>query len=121
MPILNKAKGVYRGRALVQFVRVAGRVIWQAKKIVGWNKIAGPFTASSVSNSQSKIEFDELSKDEFEPISRMKDIWLRINGKYYEVSSMDPKSSGNEIYLKGGTKGVISKRDSFEIFQAKYG
>lgn len=121
MPILNKAKGVYRGRALVQSVRVAGRVIWQARKIVGWNKIAGPFTASKVSNSQSKIEFDALSKDEFEPISKMRDIWLRINGKYYEVSYMSPKSSGNEIYLKGKTKNVISSGGSFEIFQAQYG
>lgn len=121
MPILNKAKGVYRGSALVAFVRVAGRVIWQAKKIVGWNKIAGPFTASSVSNSQSKIEFDALSKDEFKPIATMEDIWLRINGQYYEVGSMDARSSGNEIYLKGKTKNVISMGDSFEIFQAKYG
>ncbi|MCQ9167501.1 hypothetical protein [Corynebacterium amycolatum] len=121
MPVLNRVKGVYRGRALVQFVRVAGRVIWQARKIVGWNKIAGPFTASSVSNSQSKIEFDALSKDEFKPIATMEDIWLRINGKYYEVSSMAPRSSGNKIYLKGETKNVISRGDSFEIFQAKYG
>ncbi|MEW4620774.1 hypothetical protein [Corynebacterium amycolatum] len=121
MPVLNKVKGIYRGSALVAFVRVASRVIWQAKKIVGWNKIAGPFTASSVSNSKSKIEFDALSKDEFKPIAGMSDIWLRINGKYYEVSSMDPRSSGNEIYLKGDTKGVISSGDSFEIFQAKYG
>lgn len=121
MPVLNKVKGIYRGSALVAFVRVASRVIWQAKKIVGWNKIAGPFTASSVSNSRSKVEFETLSKDEFEPISRMRDIWLRINGKYYEVSSMTAKSSGNEIYLKGGTKDVISSGDSFEIFQAKYG
>ena len=121
MPILNKAKGVYRGRALVAFVRVASRVIWQARKIVGWNKIAGPFTASKVGHSSSKIEFDELSKGEFEPISKMRDIWLRINGQYYEVDSMEPKSSGNEIYLKGETKNVISRGDSFEIFQAKYG
>lgn len=121
MPVLNRVKGIYRGSALVAFVRVASRVIWQAKKIVGWNKIAGPFTASSVSNSKSKIEFDALSKDEFEPIATMEDIWLRINGKYYEVSSMDPRSSGNEIYLKGETKNVISRGDSFEIFQAKYG
>lgn len=121
MPVLNRVKGVYRGRALVAFVRVAGRVIWQAKKIVGWNKIAGPFTADSVSNSRSKIEFDALSKDEFEPISKMSDIWLRINGRYYEVESMDARSSGNEIRLKGETKNVISRGDSFEIFQARYG
>lgn len=121
MPVLNRVKGVYRGSALVAFVCVGSRVIWQARKIVGWNKIAGPFTASSVSNSRSKIEFDALSKDEFEPIATMGDIWLRINGKYYEVSSMDPRSSGNEIYLKGETKNVISRGDSFEIFQAKYG
>ena len=121
MPILNKAKGVYRGRALVQFVRVAGRVIWQARKIVGWNKIAGPFTADSVSNSQSKIKFDALSKDEFEPISRMHDIWLRINGQYYEVDSMRSSVAGNEIRLKGDTKNVISGGDSFEIFQPRYG
>lgn len=121
MPVLNRVKGVYRGSALVQFVRVAGRVIWQAKKIVGWNKIAGPFTASSVSDSRSKVEFETLSKDEFEPISRMHDIWLRINGKYYEVSRMAPKSSGNEIYLKGETRNVISEGDSFEIFQPRYG
>lgn len=121
MPVLNRVKGVYRGRALVQFVRVASRVIWQARKIVGWNKIAGPFTASSVSNSQSKIEFDALSKDEFKPIATMSDIWLRINGQYYEVDSMKPSLTGNEIYLKGETKNVISRGDSFEIFQAKYG
>lgn len=121
MPILNKAKGVYRGRALVQFVRVAGRVIWQAKKIVGWNKIAGPFKAANVSNSQSKIEIAKLSKDEFEPISKMRDIWLRINGQYYKVGRMRPSITGNEIYLKGGTKGVISSGGSFEIFQAQYG
>lgn len=121
MPILNKAKGVYRGSALVAFVRVASRVIWQAKKIVGWNKIAGPFTADSVSNSRSKIEFDALSKDEFEPISKMSDIWLRINGQYYEVDRMRPSVSGNEIYLKGDTKGIIRSGDSFEIFQAQYG
>ena len=121
MPILNKAKGVYRGRALVQYVRVAGRVIWQARKIVGWSKIAGPFTASKVSNFKSSIEFDALSKDEFKPIAGMRDIWLRIKGQYYEVDSMNPSIAGNEIYLKGGTKGVISMGDSFEIFQAKYG
>lgn len=121
MPILNRVKGVYRGRALVQFVRVAGRVIWQARKIVGWSKIAGPFTASSVSNSRSKIEFDALSKDEFEPIATMGDIWLRINGQYYEVDSMRPSIAGNKIYLKGETKNVISSGDSFEIFQAQYG
>ncbi|MBC6792635.1 hypothetical protein [Corynebacterium sp. LK26] len=121
MPVLNRVKGIYRGSALVAFVRVASRVIWQAKKIVGWNKIAGPFTADSVSNSKSKIEFDALSKDEFEPISKMSDIWLRINGRYYEVESMDARSSGNEIRLKGETKNVISRGDSFEIFQAKYG
>ena len=121
MPVLNRVKGVYRGSALVQYVRVASRVIWQAKKIVGWNKIAGPFTATSVSNSRSKVEFETLSKDEFEPISRLHDIWLRINGQYYEVRSMTAKSSGNEIYLKGDTKNVISGGDSFEIFQPRYG
>lgn len=121
MPVLNRVKGVYRGRALVQFVRVAGRVIWQAKKIVGWNKIAGPFTASSVSNSKSKIEFDALSKDEFNPIAGMSDIWLRINGQYYEAGRMRASVAGHEIYLKDGTKNVISRGDSFEIFQAKYG
>lgn len=121
MPVLNRVKGIYRGRALVQYVRVAGRVIWQARKIVGWNKIAGPITASAVFDSQSKIKFDQLSKDEFGPIAQMKDIWLRINGKYYEAGRMRASVAGHEIYLKDGTKNVISRGDSFEIFQAKYG
>ncbi|TXS60904.1 hypothetical protein CHU67_00490 [Corynebacterium sp. LK19] len=121
MPVLNRVKGVYRGSALVQYVRVASRVIWQAKKIVGWNKIAGPITASAVFDSQSKIKFDQLSKDEFGSIAQMKDIWLRINGQYYEAGRMRASVAGNEIYLKGDTKNVISGGDSFEIFQPRYG
>lgn len=116
MPILNKAKGVYRGRALVQFVRVASRVIWQARKIVGWNKIAGPYEVSRASKSQSKITFATGSKDEFQNLIRVKDLHLKgDDGQYYNVTLIDPGLSSS-VYIGANVDSTIAKKGSMVSF-----
>lgn len=125
MPILNKAKGVYRGRALVQFVRVAGRVIWQARKIVGWNKIAGPYTVKSITSIASRkgeITFKDKVKDEFEALKSVKDLYLKgDDGQYYNVKRVDPSTYSN-VYIDVNVENTIAKKGSrISFYQPVWG
>lgn len=123
MPILNKAKGVYRGRALVQFVRVAGRVIWQARKIVGWNKIAGPYEASVIYSDTNKIVFYKTEKDEFNALKDIKDLYLRgANGRHYLVTYVRYSTAGSQIIISSRlTSDIAKKGDQLSFYQPVWG
>ena len=124
MPILNKAKGVYRGRALVQSVRVAGRVIWQARKIVGWNKIAGPFTIDRISGLKQRIDFeDEASVSALQVLSRYKKIAVgKPGGEPIEV--VDKEISGKRVRVFLPAKPLdlgLDRGDSVTFYQPVWG
>lgn len=116
MPVLNKAKGIYRGSALVAFVRVASRVIWQARKIVGWNRIAGPYQVEDVSKRQRKITFATGSKDEFQNLQRTTDLHLKgDDGEYYKVTRVDPGLSSS-VYIDVNVEDTIAETGSMISF-----
>lgn len=116
MPILNKAKGVYRGRAIVAFVRVASRVIWQAKKIVGWNKIAGPYGVRSVTSETGNIVIADKVKDEFEALKSVNDLYLKgDDGQYYNVTRVKP-SMYSDVYIDVNVDSAIAKKGSMVSF-----
>lgn len=116
MPVLNKAKGIYRGSALVAFVRVASRVIWQARKIVGWNKIAGPYQVRSITSRNGKITIADKVKDEFEALKSVKDLYLKgDDGQYYNVTRVDPSMYSN-VYIDVNVEDTIAKKGSMISF-----
>lgn len=116
MPVLNKAKGIYRGSALVAFVRVASRVIWQARKIVGWNRIAGPYQVEDVTKRQRKITFATGSKDEFQNLQRTTDLYLKgDDGEYYKVTRVDPGLSSS-VYIDVNVEDTIAETGSMISF-----
>lgn len=117
MPVLNSVKGVYRGSALVQYVRVAGRVIWQAKKIVGWNKIAGPYEASVIYSGQNKIVFYKTEKAEFKPLEDIKDLYIKgDNGRYYLVTYIRYSTAGSQTIISSSLTSDIAKKGSMVSF-----
>lgn len=116
MPVLNKAKGIYRGSALVQFVRVASRVIWQARKIVGWTYIAGPYAVRSVTRSNGEITIADKVKDEFEALKSVKDLYVKgVDGQYYNVTRVNP-SMYSSVYIDVNVEDAIAKKGSMISF-----
>lgn len=116
MPVLNKVKGIYRGSALVAFVRVASRVIWQARKIVGWNKIAGPYQVRSITSRNGEITIADKVKDEFEALKSVKDLYLKgDDGQYYNVTRVDPSMYSN-VYIDVNVEDTIAKKGSMISF-----
>ena len=121
MPILNKAKGVYRGSALVQFVRVASRVIWQARKIVGWNKIAGPYEVIGGNFAFGTIGFDKDHVRNLEKLSNSDELRLRgDNGRYYKITSID--SFFGEVTIEEDMlSGIVKKGSMVSFYQPVWG
>ena len=120
MPILNNAKGVYRGSALVAFVRVAGRVIWQARKIVGWEKIAGPVMITDTSSSQKRLDFtDRDSVSALQVLSQYTDIGVgKPGGEIIEVVDKEISGSKVRVFLPGKPKDYgLNPRNSVEFYQ----
>ena len=120
MPVLNRVKSVYRGRALVRFVRVAGRVIWQARKIVGWNKIAGPVMINDTSSSQQRLDFtDRDSVSALQVLSQYTDIGVgKPGGEIIEVVDKEISDSKVRVFLPDKPKYYgLNVRDSVEFYQ----
>ena len=124
MPILNKAKGVYRGRALVQFVRVAGRVIWQAKKIVGWNKIAGPVTIDGISGIKQRLDFNDAdSVSALQVLAQYKEIAVgKPGGEAIEVVDKEIRSGRVRVFLPAKPLDLgLAPGDSVTFYQPVWG
>lgn len=124
MPVLNRVKGVYRGRALVQFVRVAGRVIWQAKKIVGWNKIAGPVTIDKTSGVFQRLEFeDAASVRALQVLSQYKELAVgKPGGEAIEVVDKEISDKIVRVFLPARPKDYgLDKGDSVSFYQPVWG
>ncbi|MCQ9125582.1 hypothetical protein JY504_08120 [Corynebacterium amycolatum] len=124
MPVLNRVKGVYRGSALVAFVRVAGRVIWQARKIVGWNHIAGPVTIDDTSGISKRLEFnDEASVSALQVLAQYKEIAVgKPGGEAIEVVDKEIRDDRVRVFLpaKPGDYG-LDKGDSVTFYQPVWG
>lgn len=124
MPILNRVKGVYRGSALVQFVRVASRVIWQARKIVGWSKIAGPFTINDTSGISKRLEFnDEASVSALQVLSQYKELAVgKSGGEAIEVVDKEISDKRVRVFLPANPKDYgLDKGDSVTFYQPVWG
>lgn len=124
MPVLNSVKGVYRGSALVQFVRVAGRVIWQARKIVGWNKIAGPVTIDDTSEISRRLEFnDEASVSALQVLSQYKELAVgKPGGEAIEVVDKEISGKRVRVFLPARPKDYgLNKGDSVTFYQPVWG
>lgn len=124
MPVLNRVKGVYRGSALVAFVRVASRVIWQARKIVGWNKIAGPVTIDGISGLKQRLDFeDEASVSALQVLSQYKEIAVgKPGGEAIEVVDKEISSGRVRVFLPAKPKDYgLDKGDSVTFYQPVWG
>ena len=97
-------------------MRVASRVIWQARKIVGWNRIAGPYQVEDVTKRQRKITFATGSKDEFQNLQRTTDLYLKgDDGEYYKVTRVDPGLSSS-VYIDVNVEDTIAETGSMISF-----
>lgn len=124
MPVLNRVKGVYRGSALVQFVRVASRVIWQAKKIVGWNHIAGPVTIDDTSEMSQRLGFeDEASVSALQVLSQYKELAVgKPGGEAIEVVDKEISDDRVRVFLPARPKDYgLNKGDSVSFYQPVWG
>ena len=97
MPILNKAKGVYRGRALVKSVTVGTKKIWPSRTITGYRVVA---TITSRSRHTGKVVVKKGEEELLAPYVRVKGLMIRVKGR----SQMLPVTSidyGDTIYTDG--------------------
>ena len=78
MPILNKAKGVYRGRALVKTVTVGTKKIWPSRTITGYRVVA-EFTVSDIFMSKQIRVKDNLNA--LKPYIGVENMQVRKKGK----------------------------------------
>lgn len=121
MPVLNRVEGVYRGSALVAFVRVAGRVIWQAKKIVGWNKIAGPYEVIGVNSAAGTIDFDKDHVRTLKKLSNSYELHLRgDDGRYYKINRIN-SFFGSVAIEKSMISGIVGQGSMVSFYQPVWG
>lgn len=100
MPVLNDVKNVWRGSSLARAVWVGAVKIWSSKKIVGWTKIAGPYTITSVSKYQKKVKFTEPDKDEFTRLAAIKDLYVFLSDEVaHKVTSITPSITESSVSI----------------------
>lgn len=118
MPVLNKAKGVYRGSALVAFVRVASRVIWQAKKIVGYTLVAESTLYQNPNYNIYETSSNGSAWLSFQNIEGLA-VYFPAAAKYTNVKSM--RSSNNGVKFTGETVVSAQAGDVVQLCVPKWG
>ena len=99
MPILNKAKGVYRGRALVKTVTVGTKKIWPSRTITGYRVVA---TFTSRARYTSKVFTQNGEQKLLKPYVDVEGLMIRVKGgsQMLPVTEIDIGSYG-KIYTDG--------------------
>lgn len=124
MPVLNNVKGVYRGSALVAFVCVGSRVIWQARKVVGWKLIAGPVAIDGTSEISKRLEFnDEASVSALQVLAQHQEMAVgKPGGGAIEVVDKEISDKRVRVFLPARPKDYrLGKGDSVAFYQPIWG